>query len=62
MEIRRQILTLKNIPDLLSDEEEIKIMGNVDFSYLSNLQSSIGHPNKILKKNPKPKSLIPTFF
>ena len=35
---------LKNIPDLLSDEKDGKIMENIDFSYFSNRASFMGNP------------------
>ena len=35
---------LKNIPDLLSDEKESKIMENIDSSYFSNQESLMGNP------------------
>ena len=38
-------LKLKNIPDLLSDEKESKIMENIDFSHFSNSAASfMGNP------------------
>ena len=39
---------LKNIPDLLSDEKESKIMENIDFSYFSNRASFMGNPVALL--------------
>ena len=35
---------LKNISDLLSDENEGKIKDNIDFSYFSNRVSFMGNP------------------
>ena len=35
---------IKNIPDLLSDDKEGKIMRNSDFRYFSNRASSLGKP------------------
>ena len=35
---------LENIPDLLSDEKDGKIMENIDFSYFSNRASFMGNP------------------
>ena len=35
---------LKNIPDLLSDEKDGKIMENINFSHFSNRSSFMGNP------------------
>ena len=35
---------LENIPDLLSDEKEWKIMENIDFTYFSNRASFMRNP------------------
>ena len=41
---------LKNIPDLVSDEKEGKIMLNIDFSYFINLASFMGNPVRFISE------------
>ena len=39
---------VKNIPDLLSDDKEGKIMRNIDFLYFSKRASFQGNPGRVL--------------
>ena len=41
--IRRPFLNIENIPDLVGDDWEGKIIGNIDFKYISNRVSFMGN-------------------
>ena len=43
---------LRNVPDPLSDDNDGKIIGNIDFKYLNNRASFMGYPVCMIQGSP----------